>query len=251
MNSAHSLDPSELKRKAREELEGNWREVILLHIVPVLISVLLAGGIYGFDVRSIPRLINEQNETSILVNFITSFLTIGISFTLLDMIRVQNYKINALRDSFQVFSKKMFLPVFLIQLLQSLFIGLWTLVFIIPGIVKGYSYSQAFFIFKDKKEFGQEEYPTALECITESRVLMDGHKVELFWLHISFIGWHILEAFTFGIASLYVRPYLNMAEAVFYDRIVYTEFDRLHPKEVETDFTEVEDDDDDEGFGEY
>ncbi|PRY72489.1 DUF975 family protein [Alkalibacterium olivapovliticus] len=248
MNSAHYLSPSELKRKAREELAGNWREVILLHLVPVLISVLLTGGIYGLDLWSISRLANEQGETSVLANFLVSFITIGISFTLLDMIRTEQYKINALKDSFRVFSRPFFIPVFLIQLLQSLFIALWTLVFIIPGIVKGYAYSQAFFIFKDKKELGEEEYPTAIDCITESRELMDGHKMELFSLHITFIGWHIVEALTLGIASLYVRPYLNMAEAVFYDRIAYTEFDRLHqPEAVFTD----EIDEDDEGFGEY
>ncbi len=151
MNSAHYLSPSELKRKAREELAGNWREVILLHLVPVLISVLLTGGIYGLDLWSISRLANEQGETSVLANFLVSFITIGISFTLLDMIRTEQYKINALKDSFRVFSRPFFIPVFLIQLLQSLFIALWTLVFIIPGIVKGYAYSQAFFIFKDKK----------------------------------------------------------------------------------------------------
>lgn len=44
-------------------------------------------------------------------------------------------------------------------------------------------------------------------------------KLDLFVLHLSFIGWHLLEAFTLGIAALYVRPYLNTAEAVFYDRL--------------------------------
>lgn len=246
MEAAHYLSPAELKRKAREELSGKWREVILLHIVPVLITVVLTGGIYGIDVWSMSRLANEQNDTSILANFLVSFLTIGISFTLLDMVRSQDYRIKPLRDSFQVFTKQFFIPVFLIQLLQSLFTALWSLLFVIPGIVKSYAYSQSFYILKDKKEYGNEEYPTSLECITESRELMDGHKMELFWLHITFIGWHILEALTLGIASIYVRPYLSMTEAVFYDRITYSTLDRnFHQSEGTVDI------DDENGFGEY
>ncbi|GEN49666.1 DUF975 family protein [Alkalibacterium pelagium] len=221
MNAETYLSPASIKRQAREELSGKWRDVILLYLVPFVISLLLTGGIYGFDLTSIPRIIVGEEEGNILINFLVTYLTIGISFTLLDMIRSSSYKIKPLPDAFQVFSRRFFIPVFLIQLLQTLFIVLWTLVFIIPGIIKTYSYSQAFFIFKDKKDLGTEEYPAAFDCITESRYLMDGHKLELFFLHLSFIGWYLLEVFTLGIASLYVRPYLNMAEAVFYSRLRY------------------------------
>ena len=221
MNAETYLSPASIKRQAREELSGKWRDVILLYLVPFVISLLLTGGIYGFDLTSIPRIIVGEEEGNILINFLVTYLTIGISFTLLDMIRSSSYKIKPLPDAFQVFSRRFFIPVFLIQLLRTLFIALWTLVFIIPGIIKTYSYSQAFFIFKDKKDLGTEEYPAAFDCITESRYLMDGHKLELFFLHLSFFGWYLLEVFTLGIASLYVRPYLNMAEAVFYSRLSY------------------------------
>lgn len=247
MNAETYLSPASIKRQAREELSGKWKEVILLYLVPFMISLLLTGGIYGFDLASIPRIIVGEEEGNILINFLVTYLTIGISFTLLDMIRSSSYKINPLPDAFQVFSRRFFIPVFLIQLLQTLFIALWTLVFIIPGVIKTYSYSQAFFIFKDKKDLGTEEYPTAFDCITESRYLMDGHKLELFFLHLSFIGWYLLEGFTLGIASLYVRPYLNMAEAVFYSRLRY---DHKETEDAQVDTYYDEADFIDEEYGE-
>lgn len=225
MQSAHYLSPSEIKKQAKADLRNKWKPVILLYLVPVLISILLSGGIYGFDFWTIVRLANNEGESSVLANFLVTFITIGISYTLLDIVRSSSYKVNPLGDAFQVFSKNFFIPVFIIQILQGLFIALWSLLFVIPGIVQSYAYSQAFFIYKDSKESNYEEYPTALDCITASKELMRGHKLELFFLHLSFFGWYILEALTLGIASFYVRPYLNTAEAVFYNRIVYSEIE--------------------------
>lgn len=223
MSASTQLSISQIKREAKEQLSGRWREAILLHLIPVAIAVIFTGGIYGLDLMSLTRLYNTGDQVDLVVNFLITFISIGISFTLLDMIRSREFVIQPLQNAVQVFSRKYFLPVFIIQLLQVLFVTLWSLLFIIPGVIKSYAYSQAFFIYKDRRNSTPEEYPTSLECITESREMMKGHKLDLFVLHLSFIGWHLLEAFTLGIAALYVRPYLNTAEAVFYDRLAKKE----------------------------
>lgn len=223
MSASTQLSISKIKREAKEQLSGRWREAILLHLIPVAIAVIFTGGVYGLDLVTLGRLYNDGGELDVLVSFLVTFISIGISFTLLDMIRSREYVVKPFPDSIQVFSKKLFLPVFIIQLMQVVFITLWTFLFIIPGIIKTYAYSQAFFIYKDRRDSTPEQYPTSLECITESREIMNGHKMDLFFLHLSFIGWHLLEAFTLGIAALYVRPYLNTAEAVFYDSLVQKE----------------------------
>lgn len=74
---------------------------------------------------------------------------------------------------------------------------------------------------------------------------MDGHKLELFFLHLSFFGWYLLEVFTLGIASLYVRPYLNMAEAVFYSRLRYDH------KETQFEGEVYEEDEEYDDFADY
>ncbi|TVP90841.1 DUF975 family protein [Alkalibacterium sp.] len=236
MSASTQLSISEIKREAKDQLSGRWREAILLHLIPVAIAVLFAGGIYGLDLMSLTRLYNTGEQVDLVVSFLVTFISIGISFTLLDMVRSREFVIQPLQHSVQIFSKKYFIPIFIIQMLQVVFVTLWSFLFIIPGIIKSYSYSQAFFIYKDRRNSQPEEFPTSLECITESREMMNGHKLELFVLHLSFIGWHLLEAFTLGIAALYVRPYLNTAEAVFYNKLAKEEHARYSQyKEHEAD----------------
>lgn len=246
MSASTQLSVSDIKREAKEQLSGRWREVILLHLIPVAIAVLFTGGIYGLDLMSLTRIYNTGDQVDLVVSFLVTFISIGISFTLLDMIRSREYTVKPLPDSVQVFSKKLFIPVFIIQLLQVVFVTLWSFLFIIPGIIKSYAYSQAFFIYKDRRNSTPEEYPTSLECITESREMMNGHKLDLFVLHLSFIGWHLLEAFTLGIAALYVRPYLNTAEAVFYDRLAEKQGMTVSPSPHVYTTTEEED-----GFADF
>lgn len=218
METRQVMTPYQIRARAREELTGRWPEIIQLHLIPILLSTFAAGGVYGFNILSFSRLAGTQNEESLLVTFLVTFITIGISYSLLDLIRSRSYKIRPVQDALQVFSNKYFLPIFLIQLLMVLFVTLWSLLLIIPGIIMSYAYSQAFFIYKDRLEEADDPkyYSIALECLAESKDLMRGHKARLFFLHLSFIGWYLLEAVSLGLASLYVRPYLNMAEAVFY-----------------------------------
>lgn len=97
--------------------------------------------------------------------------------------------------------------------LVALFTFLWSLLFIIPGIVKVYSYSMTFYILNDNPDI------TAREAISMSKEMMNGHKLDLFVLHLSFIGWYLLCIITFGIAALYVVPYVAASETAFYDAI--------------------------------
>ncbi len=98
-------------------------------------------------------------------------------------------------------------------LLISVFTALWTILFIIPGIVKSYAYSMAYFIKLDHPEY------TATQAITESRKLMKGHKMNLFLLDLSFLGWMIVGALCLGIGTLWVTPYQYAARAEFYKEI--------------------------------
>ena len=92
----------------------------------------------------------------------------------------------------------------------GLFTFLWSLLFIIPGIVKSYSYSQAFYI---KHDDPSKDWMT---CIDESRAMMRGHKWKLFCLDLSFIGWYLLGFLCFGIGMIFVTPYHEMARTNFY-----------------------------------
>lgn len=147
---------------------------------------------------------------------ILSFLTIGISFTFLEVLRNPRRQINPSNDQFRMFNGRDFVPLVLIQLLSSFFIYLWSLLFVIPGIVKGYAYSQSFFIYKDLSEHTDTQGLSANNYITESKLMMQGHKGRLFYIDLSFIGWTLLSWATLGLGYLFLNPYRNLTKAAFY-----------------------------------
>lgn len=103
------------------------------------------------------------------------------------------------------------------RFLQSIYILLWSLLFIIPGIIASYSYAMTEYILADNPEL------SASEAISRSKQMMDGNKWRLFCLQFSFIGWSILCAFTLGIGNLWLTPYKQAATAAFYREVSGTE----------------------------
>lgn len=99
---------------------------------------------------------------------------------------------------------------FKITFFQGLFTSLWSMLFVIPGIIKACAYSQAMYILAGNPEKG------ALQCLRESEQLMKGQKMRYFFLQLSFIGWWLLVGITFGIAAIWVIPYYNATMATFY-----------------------------------
>lgn len=106
--------------------------------------------------------------------------------------------------------KNDFLGCFLLGLLSSIFIALWSLLLIVPGIVKAYGWSMIYYIKIENPELETRA------CMDRSAELMNGHKWELFMLDLSFLGWYILGALCLGVGVLFVAPYHSAARAEFY-----------------------------------
>ena len=98
----------------------------------------------------------------------------------------------------------------LLEILISVFTFLWSLLLIVPGIIKGLSYSMAPYILAEK-----EYYISSSDAIKESMEMMEGHKMDLFLLQLSFIGWHILSVFTLGILEIWILPWQKISETKF------------------------------------
>ena len=101
----------------------------------------------------------------------------------------------------------------LLGIMISVFTFLWGLLLVIPGIVKAYSYSMATYIRVDHPEY------TWKECIDASKKMTYGHKMELFILDLSFIGWALLATLTLNLGNIALNPYRNAAYAAFYRQI--------------------------------
>jgi len=135
-------------------------------------------------------------------------LNLGISSCFLKLIRDKSFNIEDLFDGF-----KSFIPALVLHLLSSLFILLWGLLLVIPGIIAYYRYSMSYYIMLDNPELG------VMEVLNASKEMMIGYKAKLFGLHLSFIGWGILCIFTIGIGFLWLGPYMEASNASFYQSL--------------------------------
>ena len=102
---------------------------------------------------------------------------------------------------------------YVLILLRNIYVFLWSLLFVLPGYIASYSYAMAPYILSEHPDM------TATEAIRTSKQLMRGNKWKLFCLRYSFIGWDILNAFTFGIGLLWLIPYKETTYALFYQKI--------------------------------
>lgn len=126
--------------------------------------------------------------------------------------------------------KECFTQSFLLSLLTGLFTFLWSLLFVVPGIIKSYSYAMAPYILQDDPS---KDWKTALD---ESKVMMEGHKWQLFCLDLSFIGWFIVGFLCCFVGVIFVEPYVLMARANFY--MALKAMNEPEPEEAETEGSE-------------
>ena len=207
---------------AREKLSGHWG----MSIVVCFISLLLGGLNSSITIRY------DSNEQKILNHLMNSYdrlrpiIEAFLVFTLISAVvsffvgcavelgtkkyflKQYDGKPHSIADLFSQFFN--YGGAFLLRLFTIVLVFLWSLLFIIPGIIKSYSYAMAPYIMAEHPELRPDE------CITQSKQLMNGHKLELFCLDLSFIGWDILCILTLGIGFLFLNPYKQAAKAAFY-----------------------------------
>ncbi len=190
------LRARDFRREAWGKLDGRWGTLVLIYFLYNLIIGALSG-LWFFGVGAIGLLI------------VTGPIALGMAQIALNVIRMNYVDFGQMFDGFKNFGNA-----FLLSLLQQIFISLWTLLLIVPGIIKSYSYSMSAYILADRPGIAP------IDAITESRKLMRGNKWRLFCLDCSFIGWYLLSILTFGILSFWVDPYHSAARAAFYQNLI-------------------------------
>lgn len=181
------IKASELRFKARKALKGNWTIAILSVLITSLIIGLANGTVIGGLIIAGP-------------------MTLGLAFIFINIARGKKVILESLFDGFSYFFNSLILGI-----LRSIFIFLWSLLFVIPGIIKVYSYSMSFYIMADNPEM---DGSTALNA---SKEMMQGNKWRLFCLDFSFIGWSLLCILTLGIGYLWLAPYIEASHVQFYE----------------------------------
>jgi uncharacterized membrane protein len=213
-----NLSISQIKKKALASLKGKWGIGVALTfliflittIVPGIIEVVLSGGFSEWANQDETPLIADM--VNLLLSFLFIPLTVASYWFFLVIARWNDPKIS---DIFAVYKKwELSLKLIGTSILVGIFTILWSLLLIIPGIIKGISYSQVFFLLRDNPQL------SALEAITESKIRMKGYKWKYFLLNLSFIGWAFIAIFTFGIGFLWLAPYISTANATFYNELI-------------------------------
>ena len=208
------------KSTAKLALSGNWALAVGVSVV----AALLGGLVCGSNVSLTTDI--DSDVLQMLPPFVISYLRIVTPIALVlgiiqwivggtirlgycrFLLNLHDCKKASIGDLFSQFDR--FGDGFCLALLQGLFVFLWSLLFVIPGIVATYRYAMAPFILT--------EHPgmRASDAIDASKYMMRGYKMDLFILDLSFIGWGFLCILTLGIGNLWLNPYQNMAYTAFY-----------------------------------
>ncbi|WP_429971659.1 DUF975 family protein [Fructilactobacillus sp. Tb1] len=189
-----------LKQKTLKSFAGNWSQAIVIALPYLLVFFIGSVPVIPYTILSI-------------------FTLVGMSYTFQIWFKSDRTPATPLQSSVtEIFSTPNAFGPFLVALISEIFASLWSLLLVVPGIIKALAYSQAIFIYKDAVENG-ETNPKFLDCITKSREMMDGHKEELFALKLSFIGWFILAALTGFIGLIWLAPYYCGTMVNYYEEL--------------------------------
>jgi uncharacterized membrane protein len=182
---------------AKAALSGYWAMAIGILVVYNVIS--LAVSMAGQFVPIVGPL---------LPTVIAGPLAVGINVFFLSLVRGNDPDFAMMFDGF-----KCFVPALLTNLLMALYILLWALLLIIPGIIASYAYAMAFYIVADEPTIGPGE------ALRRSKEMMQGNKFKLFCLYLHFFGWAMLCILTLGIGFLWLAPYMSASMARFYEDV--------------------------------
>ena len=236
MEQLHIIpEPVGLMRKiARDALKGHWKEVAIgvfifnfmtsyiATILDTIFPVIKTYELYGQTIT-----LNESFAGQLYTQILTGAFLYGMALFLLTFFRTKKTNNGLIFEGFSIAGKSI-----LLQIVIFIRVFLWSLLFIVPGIIAGFRYSQAYYILADHPEY------SVTQCIEESKARMNGNKGTLFLLELSFIGWAILASLASGglmsmfgtstvsaligglvgtVPSVILAVYMKTAETVFYE----------------------------------
>lgn len=219
---------SDFRAAARQALAGKW----IVAVIAGLVAYLLGGG--ADSLVSFNANVSQGTASMEIANFVIpldsiffvgwlssavviamamavimailgSVVEVGYADFNLALVEQRDARIEMLFGHFSNFK-----TAFCTRFLKWLYILLWSLLFVIPGVIASYSYAMTAYILAEDPEL------SASEAIARSKELMRGNRWRLFCLQFSFIGWDILCSLTMGIGNLFLSPYRAAAEAAFY-----------------------------------
>ena len=220
------MDRKEIKREAKEIAFRNkwnlWKPALIIALVVTIVeAIAVCFGIapkyeWVMD-ETLGFKILENTNPSIIYDIIDFALSlalipasIGLISYVLKLVRGEKVELSELLSKF-----KYIVPIIIVELAIGLLGIIWSLLLIIPGIIFVLKMAMAEFIIADEVN----ENIKAKYVMDKSTKMMDGHKWEFFVFELSFIGWYFLCGLTFGIAAIWAVPYIQVAHALYYEKL--------------------------------
>jgi uncharacterized membrane protein len=187
---------AEIMKSGKEALQERWGLAIGTFLV------------YEIIIGAFQRTTEDHSYTSLLLLAVAGPLSLGVSVFSLNIARNREARFEQIFEGFRNYTTSL-----VAYLLVALFVLLWSLLLIIPGIIAALSYSMTFFVIADNESI------EPMEALNRSKQMMEGYKLKLFYLSLRFFGLALLCILTLGIGFLWLIPYTHVTTAKFYDDI--------------------------------
>lgn len=218
-----ALNRKAIKANARQFItNGQWMHLFLAGIVIEAVNYINFGTSTYVQLRNTFNAIYQTQFMNVSWNMLSLIILLLLPLE----VSISGYYLSSLRGKAPGFgmvyeeAAAHYGRYFCTMLLRRIYTVLWSMLFVIPGIVKSLSYSMAPFIQHDNPAL------TSTQAINLSRRITKGYKGSLFCMELSFLGWYLLGAITFGAAYLYVHPYLYTTQAMYYELLRQNALDR-------------------------
>lgn len=202
--------------KSRFEIKANAEQLIKTNnlwitvgIIPTLASLLTVTTQFSEN--------TTMTQFSLPLSILVSFFEVGSMLYIYDIVNERKDIPQGFKNQFKEIINSINQKSFIVYLLVTLYTILWAIIplaGIFIAIVKGYAYGLSIYISKDNDQLSYND------AITKSRTFMDGKKQDRFILSLSFIPWILLSLVTFGLANIYVIPYMLAADAVYANEVI-------------------------------
>lgn len=208
----------EYKNAALAALKGNWAQAVVTSIVLMALIYLFSGPYLYVDFVGLDQLMMSSPKFVwgslglFYFGFIFIYMPMFVGYANATLALYNEGDNRLLSNTVSGTLRPYFRNVWG-MFLTGLFVFLWTLLLFIPGVIKSLAYSMVPYILNDYPEL------SANQAINLSKKMMKGHKLDLFCLILSFVGWSILNIFTVGIGTLWLYPYMYTSMAAFYQDV--------------------------------
>ena len=212
------MNRKEIKKEAWAKIKGNkwniiWPALLILFVEGVLENILGLNPYAGADFTDVNAVLNMDIPPKVEIGMAIFSLVFGIV-----LVAYKKYILNFVRNDKFEFSdiidciKEKWLNILVASFLVYVVVFACTLLFVVPGIIMAFAYAMVGFIVIDSDLNG-------VDSMKKSRAMMKGYKWNYFVFFLSFIGWYLLSFVSFGIALIWLFPYMTVAETLYYEKL--------------------------------